>query len=379
MISYFYYKKNNKFSSNLISFFLNHLIDFFVLFLIFTLCIFSKTNIESAKQGAIDFFEYVFPSLFTFLIAINLLSFSNLPYYISKLFSNIMPAFFGTSGIGIYPFVFGILSGFPTGAKIICDLKKSNKITSIESERLISFCNNSGPLFILGTIGLSLLKDTYTGILLLLVQILASISVGILFKTWKKNKFLPITEHTLEKNQTNIKDFGKYFSDSIQNSIFSILNIGGIVIFFSVLTSIIKNSHILNILFSYLPENINIFIQNFLFGLLELTNGIMNFANLNSKYLSANIIICSFLLGFGGISVMLQTISIIKEANISPKPYILGKIFQGCFASLYTYIIYSIFPFMKLDLYYLPFFIVLIIVAIFLINFYFFKKWQKIN
>ena len=92
----------------------------------------------------------------------------------------------------------------------------------------------------------------------------------------------------------------------------------------------VKDSHIFSLIL--LPENIKIFIQNFLLGLLELTNGIINFANLNSKHLSFNIIICSFLLGFGGISVMLQSLSFLKTSNISAKPYLLGKIFQGCFA-----------------------------------------------
>lgn len=379
MISYFYFKKNNKLSSNLISFFINHLLDFFVLLLIISLCLFSKNNIESAKQGAINFFEYVFPSLFTFLVAINLLNYTNLPYYISKLFHKLMPLFFGISGIGIYPFIFGILSGFPTGAKIICDLKKSQKINYIEAERLISFCNNSGPLFILGTIGFSLLKDTSTGILLLLVQILASISVGILFKNWKKTNLSSSTFNNFERSNINLKNFGKCFSESIQNSISSILNIGGIIIFFSVLTSIVKDSHLFSILFNYLPESVNIFIQNFLLGLLELTNGIMDFANLNSKNLSFNIIICSFLLGFGGISVMFQTLAIIKDANISAKPYILGKIFQGCFASFYTYIFYIFFPFTKLDLSYLPIGILIIITIIFYINLSIFNKYKKID
>lgn len=369
MISYFYYKKNNKFSSTLF--------DFFILFFIVFLCLFSKNNIESAKKGAINFFEYVFPSLFTFLIAINLLSYSNLPYYISRIFHKLMPTFFGISGIGIYPFIFGLLSGFPTGAKIICDLKKSQKISNIEAERLISFCNNSGPLFILGTVGFSLLKDTTTGILLLIVQILASISVGLLFKKWKN--YIPSTTFHFKKNNIDLRSIGKYFSESIQSAITSILSIGGIIIFFSVVTSIIKDSHILSGLFNYLPKNINLFFQNFLLGLLELTNGIFDFANLNSKYLSFNIIVCSFLLGFGGISVMLQTISIIREANISIRPYILGKIFQGCFASLYTYIIYTVFPFTKLDFIYLPLGIILIILTIFFINFKLFHKWQKIN
>ena len=49
----------------------------------------------------------------------------------------------------------GILSGYPTGAKIISDFRKRNICTKVECERLLAYTNNSGPLFIIGTVGSS--------------------------------------------------------------------------------------------------------------------------------------------------------------------------------------------------------------------------------
>jgi nucleoside recognition membrane protein YjiH len=46
----------------------------------------------------------------------------------------------------------GIISGYPTGAKIVSNFKSNNVCTKEEAERLIAFTNNSGPLFILGTV-----------------------------------------------------------------------------------------------------------------------------------------------------------------------------------------------------------------------------------
>jgi len=43
-------------------------------------------------------------------------------------------------------------------------------------------------------------------------------------------------------------------------------------------------------------------------------------------------------LGFGGISVLLQVYSIASNAKISIKPYIIGKLFQGTLAALYTFL-----------------------------------------
>ncbi len=85
-------------------------------------------------------------------------------------------------------------------------------------------------------------------------------------------------------------------------------------------------------------------------GILELTNGVCLVAPIASKSISTNIIICAFLLGFGGISITLQILSITSKAKISIKPYLIGKLLQGTFAAIYTYIFLNTFWFLSLDL-----------------------------
>ena len=41
------------------------------------------------------------------------------------------------------------------GAKIAVNFRNNNICTKEECERLLSFTNNSGPLFIIGTVGIS--------------------------------------------------------------------------------------------------------------------------------------------------------------------------------------------------------------------------------
>ena len=73
------------------------------------------------------------------------------------------------------------------GAKIACDFREKNILSKEECERLLSFTNNSGPLFIIGTIGINLFGNTVIGILLFITHILSCITVGIIFRFWKKN------------------------------------------------------------------------------------------------------------------------------------------------------------------------------------------------
>lgn len=85
-------------------------------------------------------------------------------------------------------------------------------------------------------------------------------------------------------------------------------------------------------------------------GFLEITNGINSISCIASKKLSINIIISAFLLGFGGISVLLQVWSITSKTDLSIKPYLYGKLLQGIFASFYTYVFINIIPFFNFDL-----------------------------
>ena len=160
------------------------------IFLLFTIClvIFSKTNLAAAKNGLVLWANNVVPSLLPFFIATELLSYTNVVNVLGKLLNPIMKPIFNVPGVGSYAFLMGIISGYPTGAKIVCNLKEQGLLTDVEAERLLAFTNNSGPLFILGTVGVSLFGNTLIGFLLLLTHILSCITVGFLFRFWRKNE-----------------------------------------------------------------------------------------------------------------------------------------------------------------------------------------------
>ena len=61
-------------------------------------------------------------------------------------------------------------------------------------------------------------------------------------------------------------------------------------------------------------------------------------------------VLTAFLLGMGGISILLQIISIVSKTDLSIKPYIIGKLLQGVIAAFYTYVFIQFFPFFNFDL-----------------------------
>lgn len=262
-------------------------------------------------------------------------------------------------GIGAYAFIMGIISGYPVGAKIVTEFRKNGFCTKAQAERLLAFTNNSGPLFIIGTVGIAMFGNTLIGILLFVTHILSCIIVGFLFRFWKYNDNESIDYYKKTDTQKKIVTFsnlGEILSSSIMNAINTVVMIGGFVILFSVILSILNNSGFLIVasnifypLFNKLGINTD-FINPILSGILELTNGLNMISQIPTKNLSLSIIFSAFILGFGGLSVGLQVLSIISKSDISIKPYIIGKFLQGIIAAFLTFIFINIFPIFNFDL-----------------------------
>lgn len=263
-------------------------------------------------------------------------------------------------GNGAFALIMGWLSGYPVGTKIAVNFRENNICSKEECERLLSFTNNSGPLFIVGACGISLFGSSTIGLLLFITHILGALSVGILFRFWKRKKsnFKDYNSHKSDTKLQNItfSNLGEVLGNSIKSSISTILTIGGFIVFFSVILSILNSSKIINLIAIvfmpvfrglHLPYEL---LDGFINGLFEITNGINLISLIKLKNISVNIILTSFLLGFGGISIFLQILSIVSKSDLSIKPYIIGKILHGFFAAFYTYIFICVFPIFNFNL-----------------------------
>lgn len=331
------------------------------LLVIFTgyLIIFSNSNLSAAKNGLVLWANSIVPSLFPFFVATELLSYTNFTYYLGKILNRFMKPIFNVRGEGSFALIMGIISGYPIGARIAANFRENNICSKEECERLLSFTNNSGPLFILGSVGISMFGNSTIGFLLLFTHLLASLTVGIIFRFWKYNTKYVSTQNSSyinSKDNISFSNLGGIIGTSISNSINIILLIGGFVVLFSVIISILQTSQLLDVLSNSIKPIFNLlnipteFGNGIISGILELTNGLNIICNIPSKKLSINIIIASFLLGLGGFSILLQVWSTIAKTDLSIKPYILGKLLQACISAFYTFIFLNTFPFFNFDL-----------------------------
>ena len=337
-----------------------NILPFFFVIIAICLVIFSKTNLSAASNGLTLWVTCVVPSLFPFFVITNLLSHTKVVSFTGKLLDKFMRPLFNVPGIGGFAFVMGLISGYPVGAKIVSDFREKGLVTKDEGERMLAFTNNSGPLFILSSVGISLFADTKTGLLLLCTHILSCITVGIILgkfsnkinKNCNYTSIKPITKNT----NITLKNLGEVLGNSINNAISTVLMIGGFVVIFSVIISILNNSHTLDFLskffnpiLAFLGFDLN-FSKPLVSGIIELTNGVKLVSSINVKAISQNIVLCAFLLGFGGFSVLLQVFSIVSKTDLSMKKYFIGKLLQGFVASIYTFLALKFIPFINLDI-----------------------------
>ena len=220
-----------------------NIISILSIIFVISLVLYSEENLIAAKDGLNLWINNVIPSLFPFFIATEILCNTNIINILGKLLERPVSKIFNVPGQGVFALIMGTISGYPSGAKIISNLKKQGILTIEEAERLIAFTNNSGPLFILGTVGVSLLGNIKIGYILLFSHIISCLFVGIIFRNWKSSKKIYINKNFIKDNKNvNIKDFGAILGESIRNSIITITNIGGFIVIFSVVISILNSS-----------------------------------------------------------------------------------------------------------------------------------------
>ena len=229
-----------------------NLISIIILIFIIFLVIYSKENIIAVKNGLELWVNNVIPSLFPFFIATEILCNTNIINILGKILEKPVNFLFNVPGESSFALIMGIISGYPSGAKIVSNLKSQEILRLEEAERLIAFTNNSGPLFILGTVGVSLLKNNKIGYILFISHIISCIFVGIIFRNWKKSEIKNAKKiYQRENKSVELKDFGEILGKSIRNSIVTITNIGGFIVLFSVIISILNSGRIFSIYFIF--------------------------------------------------------------------------------------------------------------------------------
>lgn len=304
-----------------------------VAFLIFIL-VFSDNVINTVLYG-IKIWKYnIFTSLFPFFVITDLLINYGFIDLLGEILKKVMNKLFNLPGEASFVIIASMFSGFPSSSKYIKSLLDTKKINIKNAEYLLSFTHFPNPLFIIGIVGKTILKNKTCGIVLYLSIIVGSFVIAMFLKD-KNNKCITNSniKETLEKihikNKSN--NFIKILTESIIKTINTLLLLLGIIITFLVLTTVL--SSILNL---------NIYYKTIISGLLEMTSGINNIKILSIPLVIKSSLITSFIC-FGGISIHLQIMSILCEYEIHYNKYFLCRILHAVISTCINIILTTLF------------------------------------
>lgn len=333
----------------------NLLIPALSIIFILLLMIFSKTALNAASRGINLWLNIVFPSLFPFFVASEILNRTGFVRLSGAFLEPVMKPLFNVPGAGAFAFAMGVTSGYPVGAKITADMRAEELLTKVEAERLLTFTNNSGPLFIIGAVSAGMLKIPSAGFLLLGCHILACVTVGLLFRFYRRKDSGGASVKQLKFKVRVRKElagfrgrqgerFGSMLGNAVKNSVMTVLSIGGFIIFFSVVISLLVQTGIIEKVSNFLFVALFNFgikkstINALLCGFFEITTGCSTAAKSSDASFIQQLAALSMIIGWAGLSVHSQVASIVSRTDISVKPYFLGKFLQGIIACAYTLI-----------------------------------------
>lgn len=271
----------------------------------------------------------VLPSLLPFFFLTTLFTFVGFIGKISHYASPVTKRLYGVSGIGFYTQLMSFLSGYPIGAKIVSDLAKNNVIDKKQANCLSTFSSTSGPLFIVGSVGIGMFLSKKIGYILLLSHILGSVLCGIIFKFILKpdcNSVSPI----------QIKKCDNVLYESIYSAVISVMIVGGFIAIFYTLSGIVSDIKILYPLEIVLKPVFGELTDGLLTGIIECTMGAKKLSTYPSN-LSVTLV-CG-IISFGGISVWCQSLIYLTQAKVSVKIFALSKTIHTVLSMIICFIL----------------------------------------
>ena len=312
-----------------------------------SLMLYPQESMAAARDGLALCYNVIIPSLFPFFVLSSLVVELGLAGYLGRLLEGIMQPLFRVGGACASAFVLGFIGGYPVGARTAISLYENGMCTKTEAERLLAFCNNSGPAFILGVVGAGVFGSGKVGLLLYLAHALASLCIGILFRFYRPGQSGKAEPKPPPRFQA--QRFTVAFTGSVKNSFLSTLNICAFVVFFTVVIRILSVSGILTGMAGVLarlltPLGVDVqWAQRLLIGVIELSSGVWTLSGTGA--LAGRLSLAAFMLGWAGVSVHCQVLSFIGGSDLSPRTYLAGKLLHGGLSALFTSILFHFIPF----------------------------------
>ena len=259
---------------------------------------------QAVQEGLALCAGTVIPSLFPFFVVVSLLLQLGLAETMQGLCAPFMGPLFRLRGVCALPLLTGLLGGYPTGAKTAADLCQQGRISRQEAEVLLGFCDNCGPAFLLGYVGAGVLGDSRMGAYLYLIHVLSALLTGLVLCRLCPDRGPALLGSRVPARAVS---FPQALTAAGAGAVSSTLNICAFVVLFRVLAALLP---------PVLPGAA--------LGALEMVTGAAALTPGQGGFIAAAAIV-----GWGGVSVHCQALSVAAPAGLSFRLHWAGKALQS--------------------------------------------------
>lgn len=278
--------------------------------------------------------EVLIPSLFPFLVLGSFLTRSGVAAAVGRRLEAVTVKLFGLPGCCAVGMVIGAVGGYPAGGAATAELLRSRQITTEEGRRMLRFCVNSGPGFLVGTVGAGLMGSTAFGILLTVAHLTASFLLGVI---------------GVPRNSRHRKDTRRYevrhvspataLVEAVRASCETLLNMCGFVLLFAAVLALVDVSGVVTVMGGGTPKGEKI-VAALIACLLEVSCGCTAAASLGE---TAPLLL-GFAVGFGGVSVHCQLATELHGLGVMDKGFLAARVTHGALTALFMQLLLKWIP-----------------------------------
>ncbi len=306
-----------------------------VILIIISLILFSAQISQEIINGIGICLNTIIPSLFCFTAFSVFLIKTNISEALIYPFAAPLRFLFGVDNLGVGIVVLSLVGGYPVGAALISDAVKEGKLSQQEANRLLCFCVNAGPAFLIGVVGIPILKSSKLGLTIYLSHILACLSVANITRIGKR------TNNTCKNSRSTCMKLGDALIYSAKSASYSMLTICSLIILFSAVYAIIDSAGLAGAITSaFKPVFSEKTAEALINGLLEICKGCSKLYDVSGV---ERIILASGLTAFGGVCVHMQIAAIVNPCGLKTGRYMFYKVIYAVLSVIYTFLLLKIF------------------------------------
>lgn len=283
--------------------------------------------------------DVVIPSLFPFMVLSGFMATSRISSMLNKIFSPITKYVFRLPVAAASPLLMGWVGGYPVGARTLTLMVNQRHLSEKTASRMLCFCVNAGPPFLMCAVGASMFGSMKLGILLLAAQFTSSLIIGIALGLLSKKEGEPPSSPPYR-----FRPYSICFVQSVNDASAGMISICSFVILFSAITSLLTSTgaitSLVNAFTEIFPALNSKWFEACIFGVLEVTTGCKALSEFSFSGLHA----AAALLSFSGLSVICQVLAAVHGSGINVKPFLISRIFHGMLTLFVFDVLLRIFP-----------------------------------